>query len=108
MYEALTTQVHANVGHLPLNIEEQQISRPQITSTDSIYRRPKLSCGAWDCYARLRVGILHQATAVEAVWSATTVAIGNANLVKRYSRRTLTDGEALCGLSNSCIGAAAS
>jgi len=107
MHEALTAQVHANVGHLPLNIEEQQVSGLQLAPADCIDSGPQLSGGARDAHAGLRVGILHQATAVEAVWTAASVAIGDSHLFKGNSCRTLSDGKTLCRLGDRRVEATA-
>lgn len=108
MNEALITEVHADVGHFPLNIEEQQIAGLQITSAYRIHCGPQLSRGSRDLYARLGVGVLNQATAVEAIWRAPPVTIRDTDLIKGNSRGMLTDGETLCRFGDHRIGATAS
>jgi hypothetical protein len=107
MHETLVAKVHADVGHLPLNIEEQQVTRLEITATHCIHSGPQLPGRPGNLDPGLGIGILHQAAAVETAWRTAPVTIRHTNLVEGNSRRTFTDAQPLHRFGHRCIGAAA-
>jgi len=81
VHESVIPNIHADMRHLPLNPEEQDIAGLNFIAIDCSCRVPKLGGGPWYSFAGSLVGIVNQATAIEPRWRAATVTIRHTDLV---------------------------
>lgn len=68
MYKALVAQINANMGHLAADLEEQNVSDPNVISGYRRQFRPELAGGSRQSLAGLKVRILYETAAVETAW----------------------------------------
>lgn len=91
MHEPVITQVQANVRHLSVDVEEQQIADLQIATLHGYRAGPKRASRTGNRLPGASVGVVHEATAVEALGIRTAEAIRNANLLVGNRRRFCTN-----------------
>jgi len=91
MNETLSTEVQADVRHLAVDTEKQQVASAQFVSPNRSCRGPKLPGCSWQLLAGPRIGILNKPAAIESARVTATVTIRNSHLIHRDSGRLLTD-----------------
>ena len=81
MHELALAEIQADVRHLAFDIEKQQVADTQLVSADRNARRPELFRRSRHFLSGARIGVLHQAAAIEASGTTAAVPIRHANLV---------------------------
>ena len=81
VHKASAAEIHANVGHLARDAEEQKISHTHVAILNGRQIVPQRRCCTRHRFPGIRVGIMHQAAAIKTTGRAATIAVGHAHLL---------------------------